>query len=79
MRVIKQFRSQVIWELVFKPPRSLPEPLLTPAPMPAGTLDDYGFESYLGLPENCMDAPPDLHSQMEQRLHLGGKPCARGL
>ncbi|KAF5841054.1 proteasome maturation factor UMP1 [Dunaliella salina] len=44
-----------------------------------GTLDEFGFESYLGLPENCPDAPPDLHSQMEQRLHLGGKPVARGL
>jgi len=45
----------------------------------AGTLDDYGFESYLGLPENCMDAPPDLHSQMEQKLGLGSRPMARGL
>lgn len=46
-----------------------------------GTLEDFGFESYLGLPADSEVAPPDLHSQMEQRLGLapGTKPMARGL
>jgi len=47
--------------------------------MHVGTLDEFGFESYLGLPDQSMEAPPDLHSQMEQRLNLGTKPCARGM
>lgn len=46
-----------------------------------GALEDFGFESYLGLPADSEVAPPDLHSQMEQRLGLapGTKPMARGL
>ncbi len=46
-----------------------------------GTLEDFGFESYLALPADSEVAPPDLHSQMEQRLGLapGTKPMARGL
>lgn len=44
-----------------------------------GALDEYSFESYLGLPENSEDCPPDLHSRMEARLGLGTAPQARGL
>ncbi|KAL4427990.1 hypothetical protein ABPG75_002079 [Micractinium tetrahymenae] len=46
-----------------------------------GGLEDFGFECYLGLPADSEAAPPDLHSQMEQRLGLapGTKPMARGL
>ncbi len=49
-----------------------------------GTLDDFGFESYLGLPQDSEVAPPDMHSVMETRLGMnkGGsstKPMARGL
>lgn len=45
-----------------------------------GALDEFGFESYLGLPEDSEVAPPDLHSQMEVHLGLDGtKPVARGI
>lgn len=46
-----------------------------------GALEDFGFESYLGLPQDSETPQPDLHSQMEQRLGLasGTKPMARGL
>ena len=46
-----------------------------------GALEDFGFESYLNLPIDSEVAPPDLHSQMEQRLGMaaGTKPMARGL
>ena len=46
-----------------------------------GALEDFGFESYLGLPQDSEAPPPDLHSQMEQRLGMaaGTKPMARGL
>ncbi|GFH32335.1 proteasome maturation factor UMP1 [Haematococcus lacustris] len=36
-----------------------------------GALDDFCFESYLGLPEACTDMPPDMHSQMAHKLKLG--------
>lgn len=44
-----------------------------------GDLDNFTFESYLGLAEHSEDAPLDLHSAMESRLHLGTKPMARGI
>ena len=44
-----------------------------------GALDEFTFESFLGQPEYSTDLPVDLHSQMEQALHLGTKPCTRGL
>ncbi len=46
-----------------------------------GALDEFGFESFLGMPEESEIAPPDLHSQMEQRLSMTGstKPVARGI
>lgn len=50
-----------------------------------GALDDFGFEDYLGLPGDSPDPQPDLHSQMEARLGMGGggpastKPTARGV
>ncbi|PRW05823.1 Proteasome maturation isoform B [Chlorella sorokiniana] len=46
-----------------------------------GALEDFGFESYLGLPQDSEAPQPDLHSQMEQRLGMAGgtKPMARGL
>lgn len=46
-----------------------------------GALEDFGFESYLNLPADSEVAPPDLHSQMEQRLGMAAstKPMARGL
>jgi proteasome maturation protein len=44
-----------------------------------GELDEFGFESFLGLPEFSEEPPVDLHSQMEQRLGLGSKPLARGM
>jgi proteasome maturation protein len=46
-----------------------------------GRLEDFTFEDYLNLPADSEVAPPDLHSQMEQRLGLapGTKPMARGL
>lgn len=43
-----------------------------------GELDTFSFESYLGLPQDSDTQPPDMHSQMEQRLGLGTKPVARG-
>ncbi len=33
-----------------------------------GELDEFGFNSYLNLPENSDSVPVDMHSQMEQRL-----------
>lgn len=46
-----------------------------------GELDEFRYESYLGMPEMSTLPPVDLHSQMEQRLSLGAatKPLARGL
>ncbi|KAI3428826.1 hypothetical protein D9Q98_007643 [Chlorella vulgaris] len=46
-----------------------------------GALEDFGFESYLSLPSDSEVTPPDLHSQMEQRLGMAPntKPMARGL
>jgi proteasome maturation protein len=46
-----------------------------------GELDQFGFESYLGLPEFSEQMPVDMHSQMEQRLGMGSstKPLARGM
>jgi proteasome maturation protein len=43
-----------------------------------GTLEDFGFESYLGLPHESETAPPELHAQMEARLKMGTKPQTRG-
>jgi proteasome maturation protein len=47
----------------------------------SGTLEEFGYESYLGLPADSEVAPPDLHSQMEQRLGMAPatKPMSRGL
>jgi len=47
----------------------------------SGALDEFGFESYLGQPADAETAPPDLHSQMEQRLGLAPatKPMGRGI
>lgn len=46
-----------------------------------GELDQFGFESYLGLPEFSEQMPVDMHSQMEQRLGMASstKPLARGM
>ncbi|GAX76396.1 hypothetical protein CEUSTIGMA_g3841.t1 [Chlamydomonas eustigma] len=44
-----------------------------------GELDEFSFNSYLGLPENLDAVPVDMHSQMEQALRLGTKPMARGM
>jgi proteasome maturation protein len=46
-----------------------------------GTLDEFSFESYIGLPELSEEPPADMHSQMEQRLGMGSgtKPLARGI
>lgn len=46
-----------------------------------GELDQFGFESYLGLPEFSEQMPVDMHSQMEQRLGMGSstKPLSRGM
>ena len=47
----------------------------------SGALDSFGFEAYLGQPQESTEAPADTHSQMEQRLGMaaGTKPVARGL
>lgn len=44
-----------------------------------GALDEFSFESYVGLPEWDTRAPVDLHSQMEAKLNLGTKAVARGI
>lgn len=44
-----------------------------------GTLDDFGFEAYLGAPDEAEMLPPDMHSQMEQKLKMSTKPMARGM
>lgn len=46
-----------------------------------GELDQFAFESYLGLPEFSEQMPVDMHSQMEKRLGMESstKPLARGL
>ncbi len=44
-----------------------------------GTLDEFSFESYLGLPEQSEVLPPDMHAQMEAQLGMGTKPQARGI
>ena len=43
-----------------------------------GELDEFSFNSYLNLPQFSDEQPPDMHSQMEQRLGMGPKPVARG-
>jgi hypothetical protein len=40
-------------------------------------LDDFSFESYIGVPANSPDMPIDVHSQMESKLKLGTKVAAR--
>lgn len=44
-----------------------------------GTLDDFGFESWIGLPQDAELPPVDLHSRMEAKLGLSDKPMTRGL
>ena len=46
-----------------------------------GGLEEFGYESYIGQPQDSEVAPPDMHSQMEARLGLaaGTKPVARGI
>ncbi len=44
-----------------------------------GALDDFGFESYLGLPEYSDEQPPSVHAQMEARFKLGTAREARGI
>lgn len=46
-----------------------------------GELDRFGFESYLNLPGDSVQAPPDLHSLMEEQLGMGvvTRPAARGI
>lgn len=46
-----------------------------------GDLDEFRFESFLGLPEFNEDVPVDLHSVMERKLGMAPatKPLARGL
>jgi proteasome maturation protein len=47
----------------------------------SGALEEFGYESYLGQPQDSEVPPPDTHSLMEQRLGLaaGTKPVARGI
>lgn len=40
-------------------------------------LDDFSFESYVGVPANGPDMPIDIHSQMETKLKMGTKAAAR--
>eukprot|EP00199_Chlamydomonas_sp_CCMP681_P005104 CAMPEP_0119104090 /NCGR_PEP_ID=MMETSP1180-20130426/2397_1 /TAXON_ID=3052 ORGANISM="Chlamydomonas cf sp, Strain CCMP681" /NCGR_SAMPLE_ID=MMETSP1180 /ASSEMBLY_ACC=CAM_ASM_000741 /LENGTH=136 /DNA_ID=CAMNT_0007088761 /DNA_START=75 /DNA_END=485 /DNA_ORIENTATION=+ len=44
-----------------------------------GTLDEFGFESFLGLPEHSGEKPADMRAQMEQRLGMGTAPQSRGV
>lgn len=44
-----------------------------------GELDEFSFESFLGLPEHSEVAPPGLHVQMEASLKLGTAPQTRGI
>ncbi|KAK3271895.1 hypothetical protein CYMTET_19781 [Cymbomonas tetramitiformis] len=44
-----------------------------------GTLDTFGFESYLGLPQFSEEAPDlDLHHSMEARLSMTPGPAPQG-
>eukprot|EP00798_Chlamydomonas_sp_ICE-L_P025670 gene25670-11336_t len=43
-----------------------------------GELDDFAFESYLGLPEFSEMPQPDAHSQMEQKLGMSTAKVTRG-
>jgi len=43
-----------------------------------GELDEFDFESYIGLPELSEVPPPGLHEQMESKLGMGTQPSARG-
>jgi len=47
----------------------------------SGRLDDFGFESFLGLPDDSEVPPPDVHSEMEKKLGMGSttKPMSRGM
>lgn len=42
-------------------------------------LDDFAFESYLGLPMQSETVPVDVHSAMEAKLHMGTKMASRGI
>jgi proteasome maturation protein len=47
-----------------------------------GELDEFRYESYLGLPDTSVLPPVNVHSQMEARLGLAGAgkdKMARGL
>ena len=42
-----------------------------------GELDEFSFDSYLGLPEQSENAGADLHSIMEAQLKAGTQPVTR--
>eukprot|EP00877_Chromochloris_zofingiensis_P003670 jgi/Chrzof1/13303/Cz07g28070.t1 len=44
-----------------------------------GALDEFCFESYLGLPGDSEVPSADLHSQMETKLKFDTKPVHRGI
>ncbi|KAK9909280.1 hypothetical protein WJX75_010019 [Coccomyxa subellipsoidea] len=44
-----------------------------------GELDDFGLESYIGLPEDSESPGPDMHSLMEAKHKLGLQPVTRSI
>lgn len=44
-----------------------------------GELDEFGFDSYLGLPAYSEESPVDMHSQMEAKLKMGTASVTRAL
>ena len=44
-----------------------------------GELDEFCFDSYLGLPEQSENAEADMHSVMEAQLKAGTQPVTRAI
>lgn len=44
-----------------------------------GELENFGFESYIGFPEDNETPGPDMHSLMEAKHKMGLPPVTRSI
>uniref|UniRef100_A0A453PY60 Proteasome maturation factor UMP1 family protein n=2 Tax=Aegilops tauschii subsp. strangulata TaxID=200361 RepID=A0A453PY60_AEGTS len=67
-------RYQLVRDKFQRPPGALPSSMLGYEAM-TGSLDDFGFEDYLNLPQDSDSLRiPDMHHGMEVRLGLSKGP-----
>lgn len=74
-----QIETQILGKFQRLPGSGLPSSKLGLESL-TGELDEFSFESYLGMPgmQDSEDQPASMHHQMEQQLGMGTKPVARG-